>query len=72
MKRTSAVLAVILVFLFGISDEYHQSFTPGREPRFRDVLIDTAGAVLAILALWKLLPRLTGRFKEYFETFFDG
>jgi VanZ family protein len=30
-------------------DEWHQSFVPLREARFRDVLIDSTGALLAQL-----------------------
>jgi VanZ family protein len=40
--------AVLLVSLFGISDEWHQSFTPGRSVEFDDWLADTCGATLAV------------------------
>ncbi|MBI5381763.1 MAG: VanZ family protein [Opitutae bacterium] len=43
-----AWLAVALVSLFGISDEWHQSFTPGRSVEFADWLADTLGAALAV------------------------
>ena len=39
--------AVFLSFLAAAGDEYHQSFVPGRGPSFRDVCIDTSGALLA-------------------------
>jgi VanZ family protein len=39
----------ILCFLFAISDEYHQSFIPGRTASPRDVGFDMAGACLAFL-----------------------
>jgi hypothetical protein len=41
-------LAVVLVSLFGISDEWHQSFTPGRSVEFADWIADTSGATLAV------------------------
>src|SRR5215216_5014808 len=41
-------LAVLIVSLFGISDEWHQSFTPGRSVEFADWLADTSGATLAV------------------------
>lgn len=47
--------AFILTVLYAISDEYHQSFTPLRQPAWTDVLIDTAGA---LTALWLLGPWL--------------
>lgn len=45
--------------LVAASDEFHQSFVPGRTPSVRDVGIDLLGALLALgllelgLALWK-------------------
>lgn len=54
METTKAViLSIFLAALYGLSDELHQSFTPGREPRIRDVAFDTIGASLAMLILWK-------------------
>lgn len=35
--------AVILTFIYAVSDEYHQLFVFGRECRFTDVLIDGLG-----------------------------
>ena len=40
------------VILFAVSDEFHQSFVPGRTPNARDVLIDSLGAsAVALLCL---------------------
>lgn len=39
------IAAVSLALLYAISDEFHQSFTPGRTPTMMDVGIDTAGAL---------------------------
>ena len=47
-----AGLALLVVFLYAATDEYHQSFVPGRTALFSDVLIDTAGGALALLLLW--------------------
>ena len=45
-------LGVVLFCLFyGISDEFHQSFIPGRESSLLDVAADTAGAVI-VVSLW--------------------
>lgn len=41
-------LAFGLTVLYALSDEFHQSFVPGRTPSLRDVLIDGAGAALAL------------------------
>lgn len=43
------VSALIITFLYASSDEFHQSFIPGRGPSFRDVLIDTSGGVLSMI-----------------------
>jgi len=42
---------IILVAIYGVTDEFHQSFTPGRTPMATDVLYDTAGALLGLLLL---------------------
>lgn len=43
-KRKAMWISILISFLYGITDEFHQSFTPGREPNTRDVFIDTIGA----------------------------
>jgi VanZ family protein len=43
-----AAAALILASLYGVSDEFHQSFVPGRTPDRMDVLADTIGAAVAI------------------------
>jgi hypothetical protein len=40
-----AMAAVVLAVLYGISDEFHQSLVPGREPSTLDVLVDGVGAL---------------------------
>ena len=40
--------------LYGVSDEFHQSFVPGRAASGFDVLADAGGAVVAVLLLWWL------------------
>jgi VanZ family protein len=43
-----AVLAIMLAGLYGASDEFHQSFVPGRGATVVDVGIDTLGAALGV------------------------
>lgn len=50
-RRWSALPAWILCVLYAISDEYHQTFVSGRSGEVRDVLIDSAGALLGITAV---------------------
>lgn len=42
------LLSLILAVAYGASDEFHQSFVPGRHCSAVDVLIDGAGATLAM------------------------
>lgn len=44
-------ISVIISFLYACTDEWHQSFIPGRSAQFTDVCIDTAGAFLGILII---------------------
>ena len=44
-----SVIAVFLAMLYAASDEFHQLFVQGRAGSMRDVMIDSAGAVLGIL-----------------------
>lgn len=46
--RFSYILAWTLTFIYAVSDEWHQSFTPGREASFKDVLIDSLGALIVL------------------------
>ena len=40
--------SLALTFLYAVSDEYHQSFTPGRVPALHDVALDTLGGWAAL------------------------
>jgi VanZ family protein len=43
-------LALVLAVLYALTDEFHQSFVPGRHPSWLDVLgFDGGGAALALL-----------------------
>lgn len=48
-KKRSIFITIISVFLYACSDEIHQLFVQGREGSFRDVLIDTAGGITAVI-----------------------
>lgn len=64
-KKQSALIAIFFSFLYGLSDEFHQSFTPGRTPRLYDVGFDTIGASLAIYTIWKQLPKAPQPLKNW-------
>ena|SRR5438874_9619225 len=49
--RLALLLAVAISVLYACTDEYHQTFVHGRHGRPLDVLIDSAGAAAAVLAV---------------------
>ena len=56
-KSTAGYFAILISLFYGITDELHQSLTPGRQPKARDVIFDTIGATFAIYTIWRLLPK---------------
>ncbi len=46
------LLAVVLTVAYGLTDEIHQSFVPGRTPELRDLAADTVGAVAGAALGW--------------------
>lgn len=58
--RGLAGRVILLAALYAASDEFHQSFYSSRESSVRDVVIDTAGASIALFILWAL-----GRWRKH-------
>jgi VanZ family protein len=44
--------------LSGLSDEWHQSFVPGRTPDIVDIVTDAFGAAVGLFLVWWLSQRL--------------
>ncbi len=56
--RRAVVIAAALASLYGVSDELHQAFVPGRDTSAGDWIADTAGALVgAALAAASLRRR---------------
>ena len=51
--RAALLLALGISVLYGASDEFHQSFVPGRDASLLDLLTDTAGAATALWLVWR-------------------
>jgi VanZ family protein len=57
-------LAFLLTSLYGVSDEIHQYFTPGRSVDITDWVADTVGAALALAVLWVVSRARAGRTQQ--------
>jgi len=55
-KGRTASLAIAFCVLWGLGDEWHQSFVPGRDSALADVLADGAGGALGTLVHTLLGP----------------
>lgn len=51
-RARAAGWAVLAAALYALTDEFHQSFEPGRNASLMDCGIDTAGAALALLGIY--------------------
>lgn len=56
-RKKAGIYSIVFTILYGATDEFHQSFTQGREAKARDVIFDTIGGLLAIYVIWKQLPK---------------
>lgn len=46
------VTAVLISILYGASDEWHQTFVPGRFATFSDFVSDVIGAIVGVVAVY--------------------
>ena len=58
---TQVLVAVLVSAAYGMTDEYHQAFVPGRTPSFVDVASDLAGGVAGAGGAWVWSIVLAGR-----------
>lgn len=66
-KKKAVIYTIIISLIYAASDEFHQSFTPKREPRVRDVIIDTISAGVGVYLVWKLLPKAPQKLRDWAE-----
>jgi VanZ family protein len=59
--RRVAVSAALVCLVYGVADEWHQSFIPGRFVSVGDVVADVSGAILVAIAWyyrWRHQPAI--------------
>ncbi len=54
-----SLFVVLFGFIYAFSDEFHQSFSIGRSCEFRDMMIDTSGALTGMLISLGLMAIIT-------------
>lgn len=59
--------SVFVSFIYGVSDEFHQSFIYGRTATLRDVLIDTSGALIAVYGIIGNLKKMPSAIRFAYE-----
>jgi VanZ family protein len=53
--RKAILVSILFVCLYAITDEFHQTFVPGRSGEVRDVLIDTAAGAAGVLVTYAII-----------------
>lgn len=53
-KKRARIVAVLIVFFYACSDEFHQLFVSGRAGKITDVIIDTSGGIFSVLIIWMI------------------
>lgn len=61
-KRSA--LSFLLIILYALADEFHQSFVPTRTADPFDVLTDIIGALLTYIVIWRSLLKARERRKN--------
>lgn len=57
-------LSMMITFLYACTDEFHQTFVPGRAGRFTDVMIDCTGALIICIFFMFRKKRRAARVKR--------
>jgi len=68
-SKNAGIVAITASILYAATDEFHQSFTPGRTPAARDIVFDTIGASTSIYLIWNYLPKAHPKLKKLAKDF---
>ena len=52
IAASTAMVAVLIAVAYGVSDEFHQMFVPGRSAELADLGADALGAIVGAAACW--------------------
>jgi len=52
------IISILFAGLYGVSDEWHQSFVPGRSPEAADALADLIGGIIGASLGWLWFKRI--------------
>lgn len=63
-SKTRLVVSLLIGLIYAASDEWHQTFVPGRSGKITDVAIDFGGLIIGI-CLMLILIRIINKIKKY-------
>lgn len=63
-RKYQIYISAVLGILYAISDEIHQSFTPGRGPKVTDVFIDSLGVFFGITVILLIIEVVNRKNKK--------
>jgi len=55
LRKYAPLFAIIIGIMYGVTDEYHQSFVPGRVSSTADLMANGIGVVLAQFVFWAVI-----------------
>lgn len=55
LKEKNWLVPFVICFIYALVDEFHQAFTPGRTPAYRDIGYDLLGTSIAFLRIYRYI-----------------
>jgi VanZ family protein len=59
IKKNAHLFTILIGICFGLSDEWHQSYVPGRDATIGDVLADSLGIIAAAVTYHTTIKRIS-------------
>ncbi len=67
LKNWAAILAILIATIYGITDEIHQYFVPGRVMSGFDIVADFLGSIIAVVTIMVLSTKFLTKSKFKFS-----